>query len=229
MFYIDKYYLLLVLPTIILGLIAQIRVKTTYSKYSAINNSSSLTGAAIANMILERSGVMGVIVRPTSGELTDNYNPKEGTVNLSQGVYGSDSIAAIGIAAHECGHAIQHDRGYFPVKLRSALVPVVNISNTLSWIVIIVGLAMASDKIAMIGVIIMAAATLFYLVTLPVELNASRRAMKQIEEMGVATKDDLKGIKKVLTAAAMTYITALLTSAMSLLRVFLLVRGRSRD
>ena len=226
---IDRYYLFLVLPTIILGIIAQIKVKTTYSKYSGILNSSNLTGCDIAKMILAKGGVNGVAVMPITGELTDNYKPSEATVNLSSGVYASNSIAALGIAAHECGHAIQHDRGYIPVKIRSALVPVVNFSNGLSWIVIIVGLMMANNTIAMIGVLIMSFATIFYLVTFPVEVNASRRAVKQIKELGVASEEDLKGIKKVLSAAAATYLTALLTSVASLLRVFLIVNRSRRD
>lgn len=229
MYGIDRYYIFLVLPTIILGIIAQVKVKTTYSKYSGILNSGNLTGSDIARMILAKGGVSGVAVMPINGELTDNFNPTDGTVNLSSGVYASNSIAALGIAAHECGHAIQHDRGYLPVKIRSALVPVVNFSNGLSWIVIVIGLMMANDTIAMVGVFIMSFATIFYLITFPVEVNASRRAVKQIKELGVANEEDLKGIKKVLSAAAMTYLTALLTSMASLLRVFLIVNRSRRD
>lgn len=223
---IDWYYIVLVLPMIILSLIAQAKVKSTYSKYSKIANGSGLTGAQVAREILDNGGLQHVQVQMISGQLTDNFNPKTNIVSLSQEVYSGTSVAAMGIAAHECGHALQHAKGYVPVKLRSAMVPVVNFASSLSWIVIVVGLLMANTTIAMIGVIFMAAATVFYLVTLPVEFNASRRAKRLIVDLKLAKGDDSKGVKKVLSAAAMTYVTAFLTSLMSLLRMFLLVRRR---
>lgn len=226
--YIDKYYLILVLPAIILSLIAQIKVKSTYSKYKKIANSKGLTGAQVAREILDNGGLNDVQVQMISGELTDNFNPKTNIVSLSEEVYSGTSVAAMGIAAHECGHALQHANNYAPVKIRSAMVPVVNFSSTLSWIVIVLGLAMANETVAMIGVFLMAAATVFYLVTLPVEFNASSRAKSLVAELKLAGTDDRKGVKKVLSAAAMTYVTAFLTSLMSLIRVILIVRGNRR-
>ncbi len=227
-FYIDQYYLILVLPAIILSLIAQVKVKTTYSKYSKKLNSKGLSGAQVAREILDNGGLYNVQVQMIPGQLTDNFNPQTNVVSLSEEVYNGTSVAAMGIAAHECGHALQHANNYAPVKIRSKMVPVVNFSSTISWIVIVLGLAMANETIAMIGVFLMAAATVFYLVTLPVEFNASRRAKALIVDLKLAGGDDSKGVKKVLSAAAMTYVTAFLTSLMSLIRVLLLVRGNRR-
>lgn len=229
MYGFDSYYLLLVLPAVILSIIAQIRVKSTYSKYSQVSNGSGMTGAQVAREILDKGGLYDVRIDMIAGNLTDNYNPKTNVVSLSQEVYNGTSVAAIGIAAHECGHALQHANDYAPVKLRSAMVPVVNFANSLSMIVIIIGIAMAIEALAMLGVIFMAAATVFYLVTLPVEFNASNRAKRLLADLKIAKGDDIKGVKKVLSAAAMTYVTAFLTSLMSLLRVFLIVRGNRRD
>ncbi len=226
--YIDKYYLILVLPAIILSLIAQVKVKTTYSKYSKKLNSKGLSGAQVAREILDNGGLYNVQVQMIPGQLTDNFNPKTNVVSLSEEVYNGTSVAAMGIAAHECGHALQHANDYAPVKIRSKMVPIVNFSSTISWIVIVLGLAMANETIAMIGVFLMAAATVFYLVTLPVEFNASSRAKALIVDLKLAGGDDSKGVKKVLSAAAMTYVTAFLTSLMSLIRVLLLVRGNRR-
>lgn len=224
--YIDSYYLILVLPAIILSIIAQIRVNSTYSKYSKIYNERRITGAQVAREILDNAGLRDVQVQMTQGKLTDNYNPKTNVVSLSPEVYDGVSVAAMGIAAHECGHAIQHATDYTPVKLRSAMVPVVNFSTRISWIVIIVGLIMASETVAMIGFILMAAATVFYLVTLPVEYNASSRAKELVVDLGLAQGSDSKGIKKVLSAAAMTYLAAFLTSLMSLIRILLIINRR---
>ncbi len=228
MYGFDRYYLLLVLPAVILSIIAQVRVKSTYSKYSQISNGSAMTGAQVAREILDNGGLHHVQIAMIEGNLTDNFNPKTNVVSLSQAVYSGTSVAAVGIAAHECGHALQHANNYLPVKLRTAMVPVVNLANSLSMIVIIVGLLMAIEALAMIGVIFMAAATVFYLVTLPVEFNASSRAKKLIVDLKIAKGDDIKGVKKVLSAAAMTYVTAFLTSLMSLIRVFLIVRNNRR-
>ncbi len=224
----DYYYLVLVLPAIILSLIAQAKVKSAYSKYKKVTNGRGLTGAQVARAILDNGGLHGVQIQMISGELSDNYNPKTNVVSLSQEVYNGTSVAAMGIAAHECGHALQHANGYLPVKLRSGMVPVVNFASSISWIVIVVGLLMVNQTVAMIGVILMAASTVFYLVTLPVEFNASNRAKKLIVDLNLAQGNDSKGVKKVLSAAAMTYVAALLTSLMSLIRVLLIVKGNSR-
>lgn len=224
----DYYYLVLVLPAIILSLIAQVKVKSAYSKYKKVANGRGLTGAQVAREILDNGGLRHVQIQMIAGELSDNYNPKTNVVSLSQEVYSGTSVAAMGIAAHECGHALQHANGYLPVKLRSGMVPVVNFASSISWIVIVVGLLMVNQTVAMIGVILMAASTVFYLVTLPVEFNASNRAKKLIVDLKLAQGNDSKGVKKVLSAAAMTYVAALLTSLMSLIRVLLIVKGNSR-
>lgn len=224
----DYYYLVLVLPAIILSLIAQVKVKSAYSKYKKVANGRGLTGAQVAREILDNGGLRHVQIQMIAGELSDNYNPKTNVVSLSQEVYSGTSVAAMGIAAHECGHALQHANGYLPVKLRSGMVPVVNFASSISWIVIVVGLLMVNQTVAMIGVILMAASTVFYIVTLPVEFNASNRAKKLIVDLKLAQGNDSKGVKKVLSAAAMTYVAALLTSLMSLIRVLLIVKGNSR-
>lgn len=224
----DYYYLVLVLPAIILSLIAQVKVKSAYSKYKKVANGRGLTGAQVAREILDNGGLRHVQIQMIAGEISDNYNPKTNVVSLSQEVYSGTSVAAMGIAAHECGHALQHANGYLPVKLRSGMVPVVNFASSISWIVIVVGLLMVNQTVAMIGVILMAASTVFYLVTLPVEFNASNRAKKLIVDLKLAQGNDSKGVKKVLSAAAMTYVAALLTSLMSLIRVLLIVKGNSR-
>ncbi len=229
MYGFDMYYLILVLPAIILSLIAQVKVKSTYAKYSKISNERGMTGAQVAREILDNGGLHHVQVQMIGGELTDNFNPKTNVVSLSQAVYSGTSVAAMGIAAHECGHALQHAKGYMPVKVRSAMVPIVNIANSFSMIIIIIGILMAFETLAMIGVIFMAAATVFYLVTLPVEFNASSRAKRLIVDLKLAKGEDSSGVKKVLSAAAMTYVTAFLTSLMSLIRVFLIVRNNRRD
>lgn len=226
-FFIDKYYLILVLPTIIIALIAQVRVKSAYSKYAKVPNSRGITGAQAARAILDAHSMSYVSVAPISGQLTDNFNPSNNVISLSQGVYDSASIAAVGIAAHEAGHAVQHHEGYSLVKIRTAIVPVVNFAAGISWYVIIAGLIFSLSWLAQIGLILMFASTLFHLVTLPVELNASKRAIRQIEASGLVASEELAGVKTVLRAAAMTYIAALLTSVMSLLRMVLIVRGRN--
>lgn len=224
---IDWSYILLVLPTIIIALIAQMKVKSTYEKFSKVGSARGITGAAAARAILDAHGFSHVAIEPIAGQLTDNYNPKTNVVSLSQGVYGSTSIAAIGIAAHEVGHAIQHNTNYAPIRIRASLVPVVNFSSGISWIVILIGLLFSAQWLATIGLVLMSFSTLFHLVTLPVELNASKRAVEQIEHMNFGTTEEVQGIKKVLGAAAMTYVASLLTSVMTLLRFVLMVNRRN--
>lgn len=224
---IDYYYIILVLPAILIALFAQIRVKSAYGKYSKIRNSRGITGAQTARMILDSHGLNYVPVAMISGELTDNFNPKTNVVNLSEGVYNGTSIASIGIAAHEVGHAIQHSENYVPNKIRSALVPVTNFGSRVSIWLILIGLILQFGVLAYIGVILYATATLFQLVTLPVEFNASARAMKQIKVLGIADNADSKGVRRVLSAAAMTYVAALLVSLANLIRLLLIVSGRN--
>ena len=225
-YFIDYWYIVLVVPTLILSLIIRGYLSSTYSKYSGVMSSKGMTADQIAADILRKKGINYVTIKSIAGKLTDNFNPKDNTVSLSQGVYGNSSVAAIGVACHEIGHAIQYDDAYLPIKVRNAMVPVVNITSSVSWIVIFLGLFMGSQTIAVIGVVLFSMTTIFHLVTLPVELNASKRALAIIREEGYLTEEESKGAKKVLTAAALTYVAALLTSIMSLLRVLLIVRRR---
>ena len=222
----DYYYILLVIPAMLIALFAQAKVKSAYKKYAQVGNSRNLTGAQAARMILDSHGLTYVPINVVQGELTDHFNPTDNTVNLSPDVYNGTSVASIGIASHEVGHAIQHAEGYFPNKLRAAIIPVTNFGSQVSMILILIGLVMSSFVwLAWLGVILYSTATLFQLVTLPVEFNASNRALKHIKELGIAGDDDYKGVKKVLSAAAMTYVAALITSLASFLRLLLIVRG----
>lgn len=229
MFYgIDYYYIVLVLPALLIAMFAQFKVKSAYNRYSKIGNSRGITGAQAARMILDDHGLQCVSIEMIPGEMTDNFNPKTNVVNLSQGVYNGTSVASIGIAAHEVGHAIQHSENYTPNKVRSALVSVTNFSSNISILLVVLGLALGHSYIwvAYLGVILYSTLALFQLVTLPVEFNASSRAMQHIEALGIANSDDAKGVKKVLSAAAMTYVAALITSLANLLRLLLTVRDR---
>lgn len=228
-FYFDPTYVLIIIAAVI-TLIAQMRVNSAFSKYSSVSSMSGLTGAQAAERILQAQGITDVIVQRVSGKLTDHYDPRNKTLNLSDAVFGSSSIAAVGVAAHECGHAIQHARGYAPLSLRSALVPVANLGSSLSWIFIIVGIIMSfNHTLIMVGIILFSAAVLFQLVTLPVEFNASSRALEQLETNGILYRDEVAQTRKVLSAAALTYVAAAASSILQLLRLIILFGGRGRD
>ena len=213
----------------IISLIAQWRVNSAFSKYSRVASMSGMTGAQAARMILQSNGINDVSVQRISGKLTDHYNPSTKVLNLSESVYGSTSVAAIGVAAHECGHAIQHARGYFPLSLRTALVPVANIGSQLSCVFIIVGAILSFNQtLITIGIIMFSAAVLFQLVTLPVEFNASARALEQLESNGILYRDEVSQTRKVLSAAALTYVAAAATAILQLLRLIILFGGRGR-
>ena len=228
--YYDATYIILI-PAIILTFWAQFKVKSNFNKYSEVRNARGLTGAQAARIMLDANGLNDIPINQIAGSLTDHYDPTKRTVSLSQTVYGADSIAAVAVACHEIGHAIQHSEEYGPLKFRSSIVPVVNLTSKLSWPLAIIGLVLLSsglyigDTIFMIGVAFFGAVVLFHLVTLPVELNASKRALKQIEELGIVTADEKHGAKKVLKAAAMTYVAALATALANMLRL-LAMRGR---
>ena len=226
MVWYDYYYFILVIPALLVSLWAQLRVKTTYSKMSRVMNSRGLTGAQAASEVLRFYGITDVRLEQVSGTLTDHYDPKEKVIRLSQGVYGASTIAAVGIACHEAGHAAQHAQAYKPIAVRNALVPVANIGSASGLWIALLGLAMNWTIVIQIGIILYAFVALFQLVTLPVEFNASSRALKVIDETGMLQGEEYKGAKKVLSAAAMTYVAALLVSIMSLLRVILRARGR---
>ena len=227
-YYFDPTYILIIIAAII-SLIAQWRVNSAFSKYSRVASMSGMTGAQAARMILQSNGINDVSVQRISGKLTDHYNPSTKVLNLSESVYGSTSVAAIGVAAHECGHAIQHARGYFPLSLRTALVPVANIGSQLSWVFIIVGAILSFNQtLITIGIIMFSAAVLFQLVTLPVEFNASARALEQLESNGILYRDEVSQTRKVLSAAALTYVAAAATAILQLLRLIIHFGGRGR-
>lgn len=224
--FFDQYYLLLVVPTLILSIYAQIKVKTTFSKYSGIKSRRNMTGAEAARLLLRNSNISDVGIEQVRGSLTDHYDPSSKTLRLSEPVYANTSIAAIGVAAHEAGHAVQHATSYGPLALRSYLVPVANIGSAAGPYIAIAGLFFNLPILLNLGIILFAGAVLFYLITLPVEFNASSRAIAILRGNGVLTDEELGGVKKVLTAAAMTYVASALTAVASLLRLVLLARNR---
>ncbi len=222
-------YLIFVLPAAILAMWASANVNSTYKKYSKIRSSCGWTGFDAARRILDANGLHNVTIERVAGNLTDHYDPKANVIRLSDAVYANNSAAAIGVAAHEAGHAVQHAQGYGPIKLRMALIPVCNIGSNLAMPLVFLGLIMGSYYLANIGIIAFGLAALFQLVTLPVEFNASGRALKALEGTGYMSDDDLKSSKKVLTAAALTYVAALAVALANLLRLYVLVNGRRRD
>lgn len=225
----DSTYIL-VLIGVVLSLLASSRVKSTYAKYSKERSLSGMTGAQAAQRILSMAGIYDVTVQHVAGNLTDHYDPRNKTLNLSDAVYGSASVAAVGVAAHEAGHAMQHDRGYLPLKIRSSLAPAANIGANISWPVILVGLLLGGSPLLIeIGIFMFALAVAFQLVTLPVEFNASKRAMTMLEETGVLYSEELPKTRKVLNAAALTYVAAAASSILQLLRLVLLFGNRRRD
>ncbi len=228
MYYGLDWTYLLVLVGFVFALIAQFGVKSTFNRYNDVRSARNITGAQAARMILDANGLQNVQIVHISGELSDNFNPQTNIVSLSDSTYSSTSIAAIGVAAHECGHAVQHQTGYAPIKVRNGIVPFVNVCNRLSLPLFIVGLILGFTPLAMIGAVLFGAVVLFQLVTLPTETNASARAMRTLDSMGILESDELKGARKVLTAAAMTYVAALVSTALQFLRL-LLIATRRRD
>lgn len=228
-YYYDPTYMLIIISALI-SLFAQFLVNSRFSKYSRVRSRSGMTGAQAAERILQSQGIYDVAIQRVSGKLTDHYDPRNKTLNLSDAVYASTSVAAVGVAAHECGHAIQHARGYAPLSFRSALVPVANIGSQLSWLFIILGIFFGvSHTLIMIGILMFSAAVLFQLVTLPVEFNASGRALKLLSETGILQKDEVSDTRKVLSAAALTYVAAAATAVLQLLRLLRLFGGNDRD
>ena len=225
--YFDWTYILVILA-FVLSMLVQTAMQSTFRKYSRVRSSYGMTGAEVAQRILESEGIYGVQVRPVRGNLTDHYDPRSKTVNLSEAIYGSTSVAALGVAAHECGHAIQDARDYAPLRIRSALVPVANFGSQFSWILFFIGLVIQSGILTEIGILLFCLALLFQLVTLPVEFNASHRAMQKLKTMGMEEGRELSDTRKVLTAAAMTYVAAVCASLLYLLRMILLSGGNRR-
>ncbi|MBQ3816654.1 MAG: zinc metallopeptidase [Clostridia bacterium] len=222
---IDSYYIFLVLPALLITLWAQLKVKSTFSKYS--RSQTPITGADAARKVLEANGVTGVRIERVSGNLTDHYDPKDNVIRLSDSVYSAPSVAAVGVAAHEAGHAVQYAKGYSPIKLRNFIIPVSKLGSQLAMPLFIIGLIFNFYFLIKLGIIFFCAALFFQIVTLPVEFNASKRAMDTIKSAFILTDDsDIKGARSVLTAAAMTYVAALLLSLAQLLRLLAISNRR---
>lgn len=227
----DSTYILVLIGAVIC-LIASANVKSTYSKYSHYRSVSGMTGAEVARRILNAAGIYDVKVGRVAGDLTDHYNPSTKVLNLSDSVYGSTSVAALGVAAHECGHAIQHMQGYAPLKFRSAFVPVANIGSTLAWPVIILGVIINSESSQWIinaGIFLFSFAVIFQLITLPVEFDASKRALYMLENQRILGETEVSHARKVLGAAALTYVAGAASAILQLLRVVILFGGRRRN
>lgn len=220
------YYILLIIAMII-SMFASMKVRTNYEKFSKVAASSGLTGAEAAKIILDKNGIYDVSVQPINGILTDHYDPKSKVIRLSQGIYDSDSVSAVSVAAHEVGHAIQDNEGYAFLRFRSALVPVVNFTSRFTIIIIFAGIFLELVELIDVGIILFSLSVLFHIVTLPVELDASKRAMNTLVANSIITSEEKSGTKKVLGAAAMTYVASMLTSLIQLFR-FISIRNSSR-
>ena len=224
----DPTYILIIVGAL-LSMWASARVNSTFRRYAQVRSMTGMTGAEAAMRLLHSQGIYDVTVRQVRGHLTDHYDPRTKTVSLSEDIYGRNSLAAVGVAAHECGHAIQDAINYAPLNIRSAIVPAANIGSQLSWPLFIAGLIFSIDPLVTLGIVLFSLAVLFQLVTLPVEINASSRALKMLESTGILGADEKKGARKVLTAAALTYVAALAASILQLLRLIILAGGRDRD
>lgn len=228
-FLANNIYCVLLIPVMLLSLWAQAQVSGNFRRYSAVNNRRRLTGAQAAEAVLHAHGVYDVPVRSCRGSLTDHYDPRDNTIYLSDSVYNAPTIAAVGVAAHEAGHAVQYAENYGPVRLRGAIIPATQIGSKFSFILLIIGMVLYSQTLFLAGILLFSLTTLFQLVTLPVEFNASRRAMETINEGGLLTEEEARGARQVLSAAALTYVAALLMSALQLLRFVLIFLGRSNN
>ena len=225
----DIYYLVLVVPCVILAFWAQGKVKSTFSRYERVLSRRGLTGAQAAEAVLRQNGVTGVRIEWVAGKLSDHFDPRTNTTRLSNAVYASTSVASIGVAAHEAGHAVQYAVGYIPIRLRAAIIPATQLGSMAAFPLILLGLFMNSGWLIDVGILAFALSTVFQLVTLPVEINASRRALAAIEQGGLLAPDEYPMAKKTLTAAAMTYVAALAVSLAQLLRLLLIFGGRNRN
>ena len=244
-FYGYYQYLLWMLPAIIISIIAQVKVKSTYAQYSKVINGMGITGAEAARRVLQYGGVTNVQIVPVNGKLTDHFDPRSNVIRLSEGVYDKATVAAVGIACHEAGHALQHAEGYLPNKLRSVLVPITNFGSRIGWILILIGFAFSGysyysyssavssnygvgDVILVIGILLYSTSLVFTLVTLPVEFNASKRALEIIKGTNMLYGEEFKGAKKTLTVAAMTYVASAVTALLQLLRIITMANNRRR-
>lgn len=227
-YYFDRTYILIIIGAV-LCMIASANVNGTYKRYMGLYNSRGLRAEDVAQMILSNAGIFDVRIERIAGNLTDHYSPREKVLRLSDSVYGSSSVAAIGVAAHECGHAIQHNKGYMPITIRNAIVPVVNIGSNAAWPVIVLGAIINNGILVNVGIILFSFAVVFQLITLPVEFNASGRALRILKEQNILHGDELSGARKVLGAAAMTYVASMVAILLQLLRLVLIFGRRDRD
>ncbi len=225
--YLDSTYVLVIIG-FALTMFASFGVQSTFKKYDKILNSRGLTGADAARRILDANGLYNIRIERVAGNLTDHYSPNENVIRLSDATFSSRSVAALGVAAHECGHAVQHQVGYAPIKIRNSIVPVVNICNMASMPLFLVGLLLGIGNLAVLGALLFGMVLLFQVVTLPTEINASRRALSTIKNMGLLEGDEYVGAKKTLTAAAMTYVAAVASTALQFLRLLMLANRRRR-
>ena len=226
-FLANNIYCILLIPILILSVWAQTQVSGNFKRYSGVANRRRLTGAQAAEAVLHAHGIYDVAIRPCAGNLTDHYDPRDNSISLSENVYNSASIAAVGVAAHEAGHAVQYAENYGPARLRTAIIPATQIGSKFSFILLLVGMVLYSQSLFLIGILLFSLTTLFQLITLPVEFNASHRALQTLENQQLLYDDELPSARKVLKAAALTYVAALLMSALQLLRYVLIFLGRS--
>lgn len=229
LFFIDYWYIVLVVPVLILSLIIQAVMKSTYRKYSAVRAHAGCTGAEMARRVLKENGIYEVNVVPIEGELADHYDPRSRVIRLSGNVYNGSSVAALGVACHEAGHAVQHAKGYLPIKIRNAILPVCNLGSKLGIPLAVAGLIFGADLLVNVGLLLYSLVVIFQLATLPVEFNASRRAIRVIDDTGMLSGEELPGARSVLRAAAMTYVAALVVSLANLLRLLAIFAGRRDD
>lgn len=218
--------MIILIPGLIFGLIAQALVNSTYARYSRVGNSRRITGKDAARMILDSNGLYNIRIEHISGQLTDHYDPTANVIRLSDSVYSSDSVAAVGVAAHEAGHAVQYAVGYSPIKIRSAIIPMTRIGSGLSTPLVLLGLLFSWDFLINAGILLFCAVVIFQAVTLPVEFNASRRALRILEDSHILEYDEVRGAKKVLTAAALTYVAAMISALLSFLRLLAIANRR---
>ena len=228
-YYFDRYYWILIVPAMIFAMWAQMRVSSTFNRYSKVGSARGLSAAQVCRQILDENGLFAVRVERVSGNLTDHYDPKSNVIRLSDSVYNSTSVAAIGVAAHEAGHAVQYSVGYVPIKIRNSIIPVSKLGSTLSMPILLVGLLFNSGVLVEIGILLFSTMALFQLVTLPVEFNASGRALRTLGDYHILDDEETRMAGKVLKAAALTYVAALLSSAAQLLRLILLYGRRRND
>lgn len=226
-FYYDTIYWILLIPVLVLSVYAQVKVSGNFNRYRQVQNKRHITGAQAANEVLRAHGITDVAIRPCRGHLTDHYDPRDNTIYLSESVYHDPSVAAVGVAAHEAGHAVQYAVGYGPVRLRMAIVPVTQFGSQFSFVALMLGIVLYAQPLFLVGIILFSLTTFFQLVTLPVEFDASARAIGTIEGTMMLDEEEQKGAKKVLRAAALTYVAALLTSLLQLLRYVLIFAGRN--